>query len=312
MRDIDLADLEAFAEVATRRSFARAAAHLGVSRSRLSETIRGIEERLGVRLLNRTTRSVAPTEAGERLLARLRPVLDELSAALDSINSFRDTPAGLLRLTVPPPAARSVIEPVLAGFLAEHPAVRMEVSVDGALTDIVSERFDAGIRFGERIGRDMVALRILHNTRPLVCAAPAYLARHGRPAAPADLQGHNCIRGRFPSGAIQQWRFEKAGRTVEVAVGGSLILNDADLLLRAAIDGVGLIYAVSDYVAAPLADGRLVAVLEDWMPRPANFFLYYPTRRQVPATLQAFIDFLRRRNLLAGARGRAATGGESG
>jgi DNA-binding transcriptional LysR family regulator len=299
MKDVGIAELNAFAEVAMRRSFARAAAQLGVSRSRLSETVRSMEERLGVRLLNRTTRSVAPTEAGERLLARLRPVLDDLSAALDSVNDFRDTPAGLLRLTVPPPAARSIVEPVLTRFLAEHPAIRLEVSVDGTLTDIVSERFDAGIRFGERIDRDMIALRILHETRPLLAAAPAYLARHGRPTQPQDLQAHNCIRTRFPSGALEAWRFEKGGKMLEVAVGGSLILNDAELLLRAAVDGVGLVYAISEFLAAPVADGRLVRLLEDWMPRPANFFLYYPTRRQVPATLQALIDFLRRERVIA-------------
>jgi DNA-binding transcriptional LysR family regulator len=305
MRNVDVAELNAFAEVAARRSFARAAAQLGVSRSRLSETIRGIEERLGVRLLNRTTRSVALTEAGERLLARLRPVLADLSAALDSVNDFRNTPAGLLRLTVPPPVARWMIAPLLAPFLTAHPAIELEISSDGTLTDIVRERFDAGIRFGERIDRDMVALRILHEMRPMLVAAPAYLARRGRPTSPQELQTHNCIRTRFPSGAFAPWRFEKGGKALEVAVGGSLIVNDPELLLQAAIDGVGLAHSLPDLAAAPVADGRLVPLLEDWMPRPVTFFLYYPTRRQVPAALQAFVDFLRKERLLAPASRRS-------
>jgi DNA-binding transcriptional LysR family regulator len=240
-------------------------------------------------------------------LARLGPVLDDLSAALDSVNDFRNTPAGLLRLTVPPPVARSIIEPVLARFLAEHPALQLEVSADGTLVDIVRERFDAGIRPGERIDRDMVALRILREMRISLVAAPAYLARHGRPAAPADLQRHDCIRMRFPSGAFQPWRFERAGKSLEVAVTGSLIANEPELALRAAVDGIGLAYTPSDYVVPLVAAGRLVPLLEDWMLRPANLFLYYPTRRHVPAPLQAFIDFLRRERLVAPASPRAAT-----
>jgi DNA-binding transcriptional LysR family regulator len=293
-------EMNAFAEVAGRRSFAKAAAQLGVSRSTLSETIRGLEERLGVRLLNRTTRSVAPTEAGERLLARLRPVLEDFTAALDSINMFRNTPAGLLRLTVPPPAVKLLIEPVVARFLAEHPAISLEVSADAALTNIVSERFDAGIRVGERIDRDMVALRILGELRFAVVAAPTYLARHGRPATPRDLQAHNCIRTRFPSGALQRWDFETAGKRLEAAVTGSLTVNDLGLQLRAAADGVGIAYTLADHVAPLIAAGRLVPLLEAWTPRPVALYLYYPTRRQIPAALQAFIDFLRKDRRIAG------------
>src|SRR5882724_2944364 len=198
MRGPELAEMNAFVAVAERRSFARAALQLGISRSRLSETISGLEARLGVRLLNRTTRSVAPTAAGERLLTRLRPLLDDLAGALDSINTFRDKPAGLLRLTVPPPVASFMLAPLLSRFLAEYPEIELEVSVDAALTDIVAGRFDAGIRMGERLERDMIALRIGEEMRAVVVAAPSYLARNPAPAAPADLDTHNCIRIRFP------------------------------------------------------------------------------------------------------------------
>jgi DNA-binding transcriptional LysR family regulator len=299
MRKPDLAEINAFAEVAARRSFAAAAAQLGVSRSTLSETIRGLEEKLGVRLLNRTTRSVAPTEAGERLLARLRPVLGDFEAALDSINAFRDTPAGLLRLTVPPPAATLLIEPIMARFLAEHPKISLEVSADGTLRDIVRERFDAGIRIGERIDRDMVAIRIGGELRLAVVASPAYLAARPRPTRPQDLQAHNCIRIRFPSGAMNPWIFEKAGKRLEVAVEGTLIVNEEPMQRRGALDGVGIAYTLCDFVTQPVRDGRLVALLEDWMPRLSDFYLYYPSRRQVPAPLQAFIDFLRKERRIA-------------
>lgn len=291
--------MNAFIAVAERRSFAKAAVQLGVSRSRLSETIRGLEERLGVRLLNRTTRSVAPTEAGERLLARLRPLLDDFDAALDSINAFRDKPAGLLRLTVPPPVASFMLAPLLARFLAQYPAISLEVSADAALTDIVASRFDAGIRAGERVERDMIAVRIGGEVRSVVVAAPDYLARHPRPTTPRDLETHNCIMFRLPSGAVFPWPFEKMGQGLEAAVSGRLTVNDAELSIRAALDGVGVLYTALDYVTPLIEAGRLVPLLEDWQTRSAALFLYYPSRRQVPAPLQAFIEFLRE-NLRAG------------
>jgi DNA-binding transcriptional LysR family regulator len=294
MRKPDLAEINAFAEVAARRSFAAAAAQLGVSRSTLSETVRGLEEKLGVRLLNRTTRSVAPTDAGERLLARLGPLLGDFAAALDSINEFRDTPAGSLRVTVPPPVASLVIEPMMARFLAAHPKIRLEISSDGTLRDIVSERFDAGIRIGARIDRDMVAVRIGGALRATVVAAPSYLAERPRPVRPQDLQAHNCIRIRFPSGVMKPWFFEKAGKRLEVAVDGTLIVNEERMQRRAALDGVGVVYTLCDFVAAPVRGGKLIAVLEDWMPSLSDLYLYYPSRRQIPAPLQAFIDFLRK------------------
>jgi DNA-binding transcriptional LysR family regulator len=293
MRAPELAKMNAFVAVAERRSFAKAAVQLDISRSRLSETIRGLEDRLGVRLLNRTTRSVAPTPAGERLLARLRPLLDDFDAALDSINAFRDKPAGLLRLTVPPPVASFMLAPLLSRFLAQYPAIDLEISADAALTDIVAGRFDAGMRVGERVERDMIAVRMGELIGGVVVAAPDYLARHPCPTTPRDLETHNCIRFRFPSGMIAPWHFEKKGKQVEVAVEGRLTVNDPALATRAALDGVGVLYTGLGYAAPEIKAGRLVPLLEDWRPRSAAIYLYYPSRRQVPAALQAFIKFLR-------------------
>jgi len=293
MRKPELGEMNAFATVAERRSFAKAAVQLGISRSRLSETIRGLEDRLGVRLLNRTTRSVAPTATGERLLARLRPLLNDFDTVLDSVNAFRDKPAGLLRLTVPPPAANLLLAPLLARFLAQYPAIDLEISVDAALTDIVAGRFDAGIRPGERVERDMIAVRIGEEMRGVLVAAPDYLVRHPRPTSPRDLEAHSCIRFRFPSGMIAPWQFEKKGKQVEVAVEGRLTVNDEELAIRAAVDGVGVLYTALGYAAPEIKAGRLVPLLEDWRPRSAAIFLYYPSRRQIPLPLQAFIEFLR-------------------
>jgi DNA-binding transcriptional LysR family regulator len=257
------------------------------------ETISGLEDRLGVRLLNRTTRSVAPTAAGERLLARLRPLLDDFAVALDSINAFRDKPAGLLRLTVPPPVADLMLAPLLSRFLAQYPAIDLEISADAALTDIVAGRFDAGMRAGERIQRDMIAMRIGEAIDTVVVAAPDYLARHPRPTTPRDLEAHNCIRIRFPSGVTAPWLFEKKGKQIEAAVEGRLTVNEPELAVRAVLDGVGVLYTALGYVAPEIRAGRLVPLLEDWQTRSTAIFLYYPSRRQVPAPLQAFIEFLR-------------------
>jgi DNA-binding transcriptional LysR family regulator len=293
MRAPELAELNAFVTVAERCSFAGAALQLGVSRSRLSETVRELEDRLGVRLLNRTTRSVAPTIAGERLLAEIRPLLNDFASVLDSINTFRDKPAGLLRITVPPPVASFMLAPLLSRFLLRYPAIDLEISVDGALTDIVAGRFDAGMRAGDRVERDMIAVRIGEEIRTVVVAAPDYLARTGRPATPRDLGAHNCIRFRFPSGAMLPWQFEKNGQQVEVAVEGRLTVNDPELAVRAAQDGVGVLYTALGYAAAEIESGRLVPVLEDWRSISAAVFLYYPSRRQMPVPLRAFIEFLR-------------------
>jgi len=293
MQKLGFTEMTAFVAIAERLSFAKAAVQLGVSRSALSETMRGLEDKLGVRLLNRTTRSVALTQVGERLLAELRPALASFEAAVESINQFRDKPAGHLRLTVPRPAAKMVIEPILGKFLAAYPAISLEIATDSALTDIVRDRFDAGIRPGHVLEQDMIAIRVGEDARPTVVGSPDYLRRHGHPKTPADLQTHNCIRQRFASGAIHQWAFEKRGKSVEVMVKGSLIVNDGDLALRAALDSVGLARLSATLVDPHVAARRLVSLLEDWTPRSVGFFLYYPSRRQAPAALQAFVDFLK-------------------
>jgi DNA-binding transcriptional LysR family regulator len=294
MRQPSVAEMNAFVAVAEQKSFAKAAVQLGVSRSGLSETIGGLEARIGVRLLNRTTRSVGLTPAGERLLAKLRPLLDELAGAFDSINTFREKPAGLLRLTVPPPVSSFMLAPLLSRFLAEYPEIEVEISVDAALTDIVAGRFDAGMRAGERLERDMIAVRIAIEMEAAVVAAPRYLERNPRPVKPADLEAHDCIRFRFPSGVIFPWLFEKKGKRIEVAVTGHLTVNEEALAVRAAVDGIGVLYTAAGYVATEIAAGRLVPLLEDWRPASAQIFLYYPSRRQVPQPLQAFIAFLRK------------------
>jgi DNA-binding transcriptional LysR family regulator len=293
MRKAGFAEMSAFAAIAEGSSFAKAAAHLGVSRSTLSERIRTLEEKLGVRLLNRTTRSVALTEVGERVLAQLRPVLDSFEDVLESVNVFRDKPAGHLRLTVPRPAAKTIVEPILAKFLATYPAITLEIAVDSALTDIVRDRFDAGIRPGHRVERDMIAVRVGEDARPTVVASPDYLSRRPRPKVPGDLQGHNCVRLRFASGAMHRWVFEKRGKIMEVNVTGSLITSDGDLAIRAALDGVGLARVPASLIEFFIASKQLIPLLEDWMPRSVGFFLYYPSRRQMPAALRAFIGFVK-------------------
>ena len=293
MRKVAIAEMHAFAAIAERASFAKAAAHLGVSRSSLSETMRTLEGKLGVRLLNRTTRSVAPTEAGERLLDKLRPVLESFDEVVDSVNVFRDKPAGHLRLTVPRPAARTVIAPMLSRFLRDYPEVTLEIAVDSTLTDIVRDRFDAGIRPGHRVEQDMIALRVGEDAEPTVVASPDYLRRHGTPKEPSDLHAHNCTRMRFSSNAFARWAFERRGRSMEVDVTGSLITADSDLAVRAALDGLALARVPRHTVEVHLATRTLVAVLEDWRPRSVGFYLYYPSRRQMPAALQALINLLK-------------------
>jgi DNA-binding transcriptional LysR family regulator len=237
---------------------------------------------------------VAPSAAGERLLARLRPLLNDFDSVLDSINAFRGKPSGLLRLTVPPPAANFLLAPLLSRFLAQYPAIELEISVDAALTDIVAGRFDAGFRPGERVERDMIAVRIGEEIRGVVVAAPDYLARHPRPTTPRDLQTHNCIRFRFPSGVIIPWQFEKKGKQMEVQVEGHLTVNDEELAITVALDGVGVLYTALGYAPTEIKAGRLVPLLEDWRTGSAAFFLYYSSRRQMPLPLQVFIEFLRK------------------
>lgn len=294
MRNPGLEEMNAFAAIAERRSFAKAAVALGVSPSTLSQTIRDLEERLGVRLLNRTTRSVAPTEAGERLLERLRPLLADFDAVIDTVRAFRDKPAGVIRLTVPPPAASFILAPVLQRFFASYPDIKLEISVDLNMVDIVADRFDAGIRLGNRVDRDMIAVRVSDPVRRALVAAPAYLAQHPAPETPRDLLRHNAIRFRLPGGGFIPWRFEENGKSFEVAPEGSLVVNEPEMAVRAAVDGVGVLYAARQYVDEAMTAGRLMPMLEAWVPTETDgFFLYYPSRRHVPAPLQALINFLR-------------------
>lgn len=293
MRGSEFAELASFVAVAERGSFVKAATALAVSTSTLSQTIRALEERLGVRLLNRTTRSVALTEAGERLLDQLRPVLAELDAAIEAINDFRDRPAGTLRLNVSSLAAEMVIAPLLVKFRAAYPAIVLDITVDDAPIDIVSGRFDAGVRPVRRIEKDMIALPISAPTRFIAIAAPSYLSTHPRPTAPADLHAHDCLRFRLTTGEMYRWEFHKDGQNLEVSIDGSLISNNIDLLVRATLDGFGVCYMLENYVAPMIADARLVPLLEDWALPFSGYHIYYPSRRQVPAALRAFIDFVR-------------------
>lgn len=289
-----LAELATFATVVRHRSFARAAAELGVSRSALSHAMRGLEQRLGVRLLNRTTRSVAPTDAGLRLLAGLQPALDGIDRALDAVNAYRERPAGTLRLNVPRFAALAVLAPVLPRFLAAHPDVRLEISVDDATIDIVERGFDAGIRFAEVLSADMVAVRVGPPMAFAVVAAPGYLERHPPPQVPSDLLRHACIGYRLRgSGRMYDWEFEKDGQSVAIAARGALTLDSPELMVRAALDGLGLAFVGLPLVQEHLDAGRLRRVLADWHAGREHFHLYYPSHRHVPAALRALIDLLR-------------------
>jgi DNA-binding transcriptional LysR family regulator len=294
MRGTRFAELSAFVAVAEHRNFTKAAAQLGVSPSTLSQTIRSFEERLGVRLLNRTTRSVALTEAGERLLVDAQPVLDGIDKAIEAVNSFRDKPVGTLRLSMPRAAAVAVVGPLLPQFLLKFPEIKLEVNVDDTHSDIVGGRFDAGIRWGERIAKDMIAVRLLDKFRFMAVASPAYLARHPAPATLEDLHAHNCVRLRWDwDGSIQPWVFESAGRRLEVPVSGSLVLNDMYLVINAVLDGIGIGYISELLISTRVRDGRLVPLLADWYGHISGVYLYYPSRRQVPGPLRAFIDFMR-------------------
>ena len=293
MNKPDLSELDAFACVARHRSFKKAALECGVSASALSHAMRTLETRLDVRLLNRTTRSVTPTEAGEQLLLRLAPALREISDALDQINDFRDAPRGTLRLNVPRPAARLLLAPLFARFLAAYPQIRLEVVTDDGLVDIVAGGFDAGIRFGESLAQDMVALPLGPPVRLIVVASPMYAARRGLPQQPQELKQHACVGRRFPSGAVYAWEFSQGGASLAVAVDGPLLLDDDDLILRAALDGIGLAYVYEAQAQESIEQGRLLRVLDAWCPPMSGFFLYYPSRRQMPVSLRLFIAMLR-------------------
>ncbi|MEO7144436.1 MAG: LysR family transcriptional regulator [Bryobacteraceae bacterium] len=289
----DLNILAGFLAIAEERSFTKAAKRLGVSPSAMSHAIRGLEETLGVRLLSRTTRSVAPTEAGEQLLARLRPALTDVQDALDQLSCLRDKPAGRVRLLVPRLAGTMVVGPKLAQFTRDYPEVILEVIADDSRMDIVANGFDAGVHFGEYIQKDMIAVRVSKDHRAAIVGAPSYFKSHPKPKRPHDLLTHKCINFRHGATGLYRWEFEKGRKSLSVAVNGPLIVDDVENLVRAALDGVGLAFISDERVEQQLASGELIRVLEDWCQPFPGFFLYYPSRRQQPAALSALINTLR-------------------
>jgi DNA-binding transcriptional LysR family regulator len=289
---IDLRDLTAFATVARHRNFRRAAAELRMSPAALSENLRALEARLGVRLLNRTTRSVAATEAGERLLARLVPALRDVQDALSDVQGRRDVPAGRLRINAPWPAVQYVLAPMVGPFMKRYPEIRVEIVDTPVLVDIVAEGFDAGVRYEENLARDMIALSLGPPQRYALAASPEFFAKHGRPQEPEDVLGKPCIVVRFPSGVVLPWEFEKDRRQVKFVPEGALICMHTGLQLQAAIDGVGYIMTFNDALREAVKAGLLETVLDDWCQPFAGPYLYYPSRRQPPPTLAAFISFV--------------------
>lgn len=291
-----LSDLAAFLAVARERSFTRAAAQLGVSQSALSHTIRGLEERLGIRLLTRTTRAVAPTEAGERLLSTIGPRLDEIDSELAAVTAMRGKPAGTVRITTGEHAATTILWPKLREILPAYPDITVEVIIDYGLTDIVAERYDAGIRLGEHLAKDMIAVRIGPELRLIVVGSPAYFASHPAPATPHDLVAHRCINTRLPTyGGLYAWEFEKDGRELKVRVEGQLVFNSSPQGLQAALDGFGLAFVMEDTARHLVEAGRLIQVLADWCPPFSGYHIYYPSRRQASPALGVLVDALRYR-----------------
>ncbi|WP_313422715.1 LysR family transcriptional regulator [Stenotrophomonas rhizophila] len=299
MRGSEFAELKAFVAIVDRSSFAKAADHLGLSRSALSQTIRQLEARLGVRLLNRTTRSVSPTEPGRRLHERMAPMLREMDAAVAEAVDTRTRASGTLRINTLNMAAARLIAPRLGRFAHAHPDVVLDIVIDDGLSDIAGEGFDAGIRVGNRVQKDMVAVRMTPDVELLAVASPDYLSRHGEPRTPEDLSRHACILWRFPgSGRIAGWEFSKAGKTVEFFGEGNVISNHQDIIVPAALQGLGILYAYNDDdIAEALRDGRLRRVLADWSPKVPGLYLYYSSRRHMLPALRAFIDCMLDRDL---------------
>lgn len=296
MRRDELGDLAVFCAVAEARSFTRAAAVLGTSQSAVSQTVRRLEASVGLKLLTRNTRNVAPTDAGEQLLATLRPALDDIEARLSALSALRERPSGNVRITSSRHAAETILWPAVARMLRDYPDVSVEISIDGQLTDIIAERFDAGIRLGEQVEKDMIAVPIGPELRMAVVASPAYLAAHGRPGTPHDLTAHACINIRMPSrGGLYAWEFGKDGRQLNVRVDGPLIVNDVPMILRAAAQGVGLACVLEDQASALIAAGDVVRVLEDWSPPFPGYHLYYPDRRQLTPAFAVLVETLRHR-----------------
>ncbi|MET0292932.1 MAG: LysR family transcriptional regulator [Steroidobacteraceae bacterium] len=293
MRSNDLAELAAFDAVARHRSFRRASEERGVTASAISHAVTGLEKRLGVRLLNRTTRSVSLTDAGARLLAQLSPAFGEIGLAVDALNEFRDRPFGRVRLNAPSSIASFVVGPVIAPLLAKNPDLQLEIVATDRLVDIVAEGFDAGIRLGESLRDGMTAVKIAARLRLVVVGSPGYLKRRGTPKSPADLNDHRCIRNIYPSGTPYAWEFSRAGRKIEFQPSGPLSLDDHELMLHSALAGIGLAYVWADRAKPYLASGRLVECLPSWAAPDDPLYLYYPTRKQASAGLRALIDALR-------------------
>src|SRR5437660_5968010 len=292
----NLDDLLAFLAVGRERSFTKAAAKLGMSQSSLSHTIRELEARLGVRLLTRTTRSVAPTQAGERLLQTIGPRFEEIDAEVSAVRDLRDKPAGTIRITATENAANTILLPKLAKLLPQYPDIKVEIVVDYGLTDIVAERYDAGVRSGEQVAKDMIAVRIGPDMRMAIVGAPSYFAKRSLPTKPQDLTDHNCINLRLPTyGGLYAWEFEKGGRELKVRVEGQLVFNGTTQMLNAALAGFGLAYVPEDLAQPHLAQGRLKRVLDDWCPPFPGYHLYYPSRRHSSPAFALLVDALRYR-----------------
>jgi DNA-binding transcriptional LysR family regulator len=297
MRREELVDLYAFLTVAEEQSFTRAAVKLSTSQSALSHTIRRLETNLGIRLLTRTTRKVAPTEAGERLLKTLGPALEDIAGELSSVREMRDKPAGTIRITASEHATTTVLWPALEKFLPDYPDIHVELSLDSGLTDIVEQRFDAGVRLGESLAKDMVAVRIGPDLRMVVVGSPAYLARRSKPRKPQDLADHDCINLRLAtSGALYAWELQKGRREMKVRVDGPLVFNSVPMIVRAAAAGFGLAFVMEDQIVDHVADGRLVTVLDDWCTPFPGYHLYYPSRRQPMAAFALLVAALRHKN----------------
>ena len=297
MRRQDFGELNAFMAVAEARSFTRAAAVLGTSQSTLSQTIRRLEVRLGLRLLTRTTRSVAPTEAGERLLETLRPAFDGIDSKLAALTQLREKPAGTVRINATEQVAEAILWPTLRPLLRDYPDIEVEITAESELTDIVAGRYDAGVRLGELIDQDMIAIRIGPQLRMMAVASPAYFARNPPPLTPQDLANHKCINLRLPtSGGLYAWEFENNGRELRVRVEGPLVFNGGRMILAAAVDGFGIAYVTNDYAEHLVADGQLVQVLDDWSPPFAGYHLYYPSRRQLSPAFARVVEALRYRD----------------
>ena len=290
-------DLLAFLAVARDKSFTRAAAKLGVSQSALSHTVRGLEARLGLRLLTRTTRSVSPTEAGERLLQTVGHRFEEIEAELESLSELREKPAGTIRISAGEHAVNAILSPVLTKFLPRYPDIKVEITVDHSLIDIVAQRYDAGVRSGEQVAKDMIAVRIGPDMRMAVVGAPSYFAKRSPPKKPQDLTDHNCINLRLPTyGGLYAWEFERGDRELKVRVEGQLVLNGTTQMLNAALAGLGLAYVPQDLAQPHLDKGLLTRVLEDWCPPYSGYHLYYPSRRQSSPAFALLVDALRYRS----------------